>query len=267
MYKFGFIGVGNMGGALAKAVIKSAGKEQVIVSDRSKEKTQEFSLSTGCFVGTNTDIAQNSKFIFLGVKPQMMKNMIEDIMETLSQRSDKFILVSMAAGMPIEKILSFCKKSYPVIRIMPNMPVLANSGMILYSTFGDITDEDISEFKKALEFAGEIDKIEEDKIDAASAISGCGPAFVFTFAEALADAGVECGLTRAKAIDYAVQTILGSAALMKSSDKHSAQLKDEVCSPAGSTICGQRALEEKGFRSAVISAVLESYKRTKELGK
>ena len=126
MYKFGFIGVGNMGGALAKAVIKSAGKEQVIVSDHSKEKTQEFSLSTGCFVGTNTDIAKNSKFIFLGVKPQMMKDMLEGIRETLIQRSDKFILVSMAAGMPIEKILGFCKKSYPVIRIMPNMPVLAN---------------------------------------------------------------------------------------------------------------------------------------------
>lgn len=267
MFKFGFIGVGNMGGALAKAVIKSVGKEQVVVSDHSKEKTMQFSSETGCFFADNIEVAKNSKFIFLGVKPQMMKNLIDEIKETLKTRKDKFILVSMAAGVPIEKILGFCKESFPIIRIMPNMPVLAGEGMILYSPFGNVSDDDLSDFSQALKFAGVLDKIEEDKIDAASAISGCGPAFVFTFAEALADAGVECGLPREKAIQYSLQTILGSAYLMKNSDKHSAELKDAVCSPAGSTICGQRALEEGGFRAAAINAVLQSFKRTKELGK
>ena len=175
--------------------------------------------------------------------------------------------LGLAAGMAKDKIRTLSGGNYPIIRIMPNTPVSVNSGMILYSPDAEITDGEIAEFKDLLKFSGELDMIDETKIDAASAISGCGPAYVYIFAEALADAGVECGLPRNKAIDYAVQTILGAAELMKKSDKHSAQLKDEVCSPAGSTICGVRALEENGFRAASIKAVLAAYKRTVELGK
>ena len=111
-----------------------------------------------------------------------------------------------------------------------------------------------------------MDKIDEVLIDAASAVSGCGPAFVYMFAEALADAAVECGLPRNKAIEYAAQTLSGAAELMLVSGKHPAQLKDEVCSPAGSTIEGVHSLENSAFRGAVINAVNASFKRTKELG-
>ena len=104
-------------------------------------------------------------------------------------------------------------------------------------------------------------------IDAASAVSGCGPAFVYLFAEAMADAGVECGLPRAKALEYAAQTLSGASELIFKTGKHPAVLKDEVCSPGGSTIAGVHALEENGFRAAVMDAVVSAYKKTKELGK
>ena len=267
MFKAGFIGAGNMGSALIRAVSKSVDGENVAISDRSEEKVKNLSDELGCKASDNNEIALNSKFIFLAVKPQMMGDMLSSISEALKSRKDRFILVSIAAGMAKEKIRTLSGGNYPVIRIMPNTPVSVNSGMILYSPDAEITDGEISEFKDLLKFSGELDMIDETKIDAASAISGCGPAYVYIFAEALADAGVECGLPRDKAIDYAVQTILGAAELMKKSDKHSAQLKDEVCSPAGSTICGVRALEENGFRAASIKAVLAAYKRTVELGK
>ena len=139
--------------------------------------------------------------------------------------------------------------------------------MILWCKNDEVTEGIADGFVKAMSGAGMIDAIEESKIDAASAISGCGPAFVFMFIEALADGGVKCGLPRDKAQKYAAQTVLGSALYMLESEKHPGQLKDAVCSPGGSTIEGVMALEAGAFRATASNAVVCAYEKTVKLGK
>lgn len=265
--KFGFIGTGNMGSALAKAVCKSVSGDEVLLADNDSSKAKILANDLKATTADSITVAEHAKFIFLGVKPQMLGGLLEDIGEVLAQRKDRFVLVSMAAGVAVDSIANMCKNNYPIIRIMPNTPVSVGKGMLLYTANDNVFVDEIAEFCDALNYAGRIDKIDECLIDAASAVSGCGPAFVYMFAEALADAAVECGLPRNKAIEYAAQTLSGAAELMLSSGKHPAQLKDEVCSPAGSTIEGVHSLENSAFRGAVINAVNASFKRTKELGK
>ena len=171
----------------------------------------------------------------------------------------------MAAGVSIGAIRSFVGKNLSVIRIMPNTPAMLGEGMILYAT-EDVKKAQEEKFLSAFAKAGKIDKIPEDKIDAASALSGCGPAFVYAFAEALADGGVECGVPRDKAALYAAQTLKGAAEMLLAFG-HPADLKDAVCSPGGTTIAGVHALEENGFRGATMNAVTAAYKRTLELKK
>ena len=150
---------------------------------------------------------------------------------------------------------------------MPNMPVAVGEGMILYTVNDFVSKEELDGFLASMQYAGMLDKIDEDKIDAASCVSGCGPAFVFMFCEALADGAVECGLPRDKALLYAAQTLIGSATMLIETGEHPGKLKDAVCSPAGSTIEGVKALEEGAFRADVMNAVKSAYKRTLELGK
>ena len=130
----------------------------------------------------------------------------------------------------------------------------------------NVTAQELADFEAMMEHSGVVDRIDEKLIDAASAVSGCGPAYAYMFIEALADGGVKCGLPRAKAIRYAAQMLLGSAEMVLQSGKHPELLKDEVCSPGGSTIAGVAALEEHGFRSACIDAVDAAYEKTKKLG-
>ena len=157
--------------------------------------------------------------------------------------------------------------AYPTIRIMPNTPVSVGSGMILYTASANVTAEDKPAFLQNMAAAGVLDELHEELIDAGCAISGCGPAFVDLFLEALADGGVECGLPRDKALLYAAQMVLGSARLALESDTHPAVLKDRVCSPGGSTIVGVHALEDGAFRATVMGAVSAAYAKTMELGK
>ncbi|MBO5020657.1 MAG: pyrroline-5-carboxylate reductase [Clostridia bacterium] len=265
--KFGFIGTGNMGGALARAVSKSQNEKEILLADRSETKAQLLANELGCSYGDNTAVANSAKYIFLGVKPQVMKETIESLLPILQKRNDRFILVTMAAGLKISQIADMCKANYPIIRIMPNTPVAVGKGMILYAASSEVFMDEIGEFCDSLKFAGRVDRLEEQLIDAASAVSGCGPAFVYMFSEALADAGVECGLPRQKALEYAAQTLSGAAELLLTSGKHPAVLKDEVCSPGGTTIAGVHALEDNGFRAAAMSAVKAAFDRTKELNK
>ena len=182
------------------------------------------------------------------------------------ERPGRFVLCSMAAGLSIARIQEMAGGDYPVIRIMPNTPASVGAGMIQYCT-SNVTAEEEAEFLKLMAPAGRLDAVPESLIDAASCVSGCGPAWVYQFIEALADGGVACGLPRAKAQEYAAQMVLGSAKMVLESGQHPGALKDAVCSPGGSTIQGVRVLEEKGLRGAVIDAVLAAYDKTKEMGK
>lgn len=266
MKKIGFIGCGNMGGTLAAAAAKTA--HTVYVADASAERASAFSAEHGASaLATNRELAATCDVIFLGVKPQVLSAVLEDIRDTLAARRDHFFLVSMAAGVDLATLSRLAGGDYPIIRMMPNTPACVGEGMILYTPNALVTEGDALLFLSAMEHAGLCDRIDEKFMDAASAVSGCGPAFVYMFIEALADGGVMCGLPRDKAIAYAAKTVLGAGKTVLETGRHPEELKDAVCSPAGSTIEGVRALENSAFRSACIEAVSASYRRTKELGK
>ena len=261
--RVGFIGAGNMGGALATAAAKS--KQTLFLADRDTEKAQALAKKLKCETATAEEIILGCDYVFLGVKPQVLGALLEEIAPVLKIRREKPVLVSMAAGVQMADILH--RADAPLIRIMPNIPVAVGAGMILYDVSDSVTGEQEQGFLQILDKAGMLCRLEEKLIDAGSAVSGCGPAFVSLFVEALADGGVACGLPRDKATALALQTLLGTASLLQKTGQHPGQLKDAVCSPGGSTIAGVRALEQGGFRASTMDAVEEAFARTKELGK
>ena len=264
---FGFIGTGNMGSALARACAQAILNEKLLLSDGYAPVAEKLAQELGCKAVEVGKVAEKAGFIFLGVKPQVMGDMLAGIAPILKARKDGFVLVSMAAGLSIEKIRTMAGGNYPVIRIMPNIPVKAGSGVVLYDATENVTEEEVAAFRSAMAGAGLVDRLPEKLIDAGSALSGCGPAFVALFAEALADGAVECGLPRDKALNYALQTIAGTAEYLMETGTHPAVLKDAVCSPGGSTIAGVHAMELGGFRAAAAEAVICAYQKTLELGK
>ncbi len=267
MATFGFIGTGNMGGALARAVCRRVPSDEVFLANRTMEKAQALAAELECRVADNAAIAQSADFIFLGVKPQMMADMLSEIAPVLKQRETRFVLVSMAAGLSLEDIARMAGGEYPVIRIMPNTPSAIGEGMILYTCGKGVTKTEEKEFLDSMAGAGRFAAIPESQMDVGSAVSGCGPAFVDLFIEALADGGVACGLPRAAAMEFAAQMVVGSARLVLESGSHPGALKDAVCSPGGSTIQGVRTLEKNGFRSAVMEAVIAACEKSASLGK
>lgn len=261
--KYGFIGCGNMGGALARALSKTT--KDIMLSDYLPEKAEELADELGCSFGTNEDIAKKCDRIFLGVKPQVMRETLAEISDILKQK--KPLLITMAAGLKIDTILDYVGETLPVIRIMPNTPVSVGEGMILYCKNSYISDENLQSFVGDMQYSGTLDLIDEELIDAGCSVSGCGPAFMFMFIDALAKAGVSCGLTRNQAIKYAATTMLGSAKLLLSSDKTPDELKQAVCSKGGSTIMGVNTFEDGGLYELTKNAVNASFERNKELGK
>lgn len=262
---FGFLGVGNMGGALARAVARRVDPAQMVLANRTEEKARALARELGCRSASVEETAQCCTFLFLGVKPQMMEQLMAQIAPVLASREDRFVLVSMAAGLTMERVRAMAGVDYPVIRIMPNTPVSVGEGVIQYDSLS-VTEQEISTFTDALLFGGVVDPLPEELIDAGSAVAGCGPAFADLFLEALADGGVACGLPRSKAQHYAAQMLLGAARLALESGSHPGQLKDAVCSPGGSTIAGVRALEARAFRAACMDAVVAAYEKNKCLG-
>ena len=266
-YTFGFIGTGNMGSALARAAVTHISPGKIILSNRTAAKAEALAAELGCSAGDSAAAAARSDYIFLGVKPQMMAGLLTELGPVLAARTDSFVLVTMAAGLTMERIAAMAGGDYPVIRIMPNTPCAVGAGVVLYDANDLVTGEQLTFFTAAMAGAGLLDRLEERLIDAGSAVSGCGPAFLSLFLEALADGGVSCGLPRQKALIYAAKMAEGTARLMLETGQHPAIMNDAVCSPAGSTIAGVRALEEHGFRAAAMDAVIAAMERNRELGK
>lgn len=262
--KFGFIGAGNMGGTLAAAVTKAINAKDVYISDADSQKATAFAENLGAVAVDNAKITEECDYIFLGVKPQVLPCVLGDLADILKKRKDQPVIVSMAAGVSINAIEEIIGTEMPVIRIMPNTPAAVGEGMVLY-THKNCSSEHIEGFLKAMSAVGGLDEIPEKLIDAGSAVSGCGPAFVYMFIEALADGGVECGLPYDKALKYAAQTVLGSAKTVLETEKHPEALKNAVCSPGGTTIEGVHALEEGSFRATAMNAVKAAYEKTLKL--
>ena len=204
--KIGFIGAGNMGSALASAASKCK-DVSLYVYDKNTKLASELAERLGGKFAEAKDIAKDCDYVFLAVKPNIIPFVAAEIKSSLKKDA---VIVSMAAGISIAKIEGFFETNPPIIRIMPNTPVSVGAGLILWCKNKLVSDEKAEEFINTMAHAGSFDKIDEEKIDAASAISGCGPAFVYMFIEALADGGVQCGLPRAAAQKYAEATVLGA---------------------------------------------------------
>ena len=260
--KYGFIGCGNMGGAIARALRNTTA--DILLSDRSG-KGKLLAQELGVSYSDNITIAQSCDRIFLGVKPHLMEGMLKPLQEILAR--EKPLLITIAAGLTIAQIETFAGCRLPVIRIMPNTPVAVGKGMTQYCCNELVTADMLESFLQDMAPCGKLDMLDESLIDAASALSGSGPAYMYIFLEALADGAVACGIPRQKAMEYAAVTMIGAAETYLATKQHPGALKDAVCSPGGSTIEGIRALEQHGFRSAATDCVAATYRKNKELGK
>ncbi len=258
--KYGFIGCGNMGGALARALSKAT--KDIMLADFDSNKALLLANEIGAVVGDNKKIAQECDRIFLGVKPQMMSDMLDGIKADFKKDT---VLISMAAGLTTDKIGEMSGR-LPIIRIMPNTPVSVGEGVILYCS-KNVSQDMVDDFVTDMKFGGRLYHIDEALIDAGCSVSGCGPAFMYTFANAVAKGGVACGLSNAQSIELAAATMAGAARMLLESGKPPKELTDAVCSKGGSTIEGVNVLKNSDFEKIVADCIKAAYKRNKELGK
>lgn len=260
-YTFGLIGSGNMGGGIARAVRHAT--ESGLLADHHLAHAEKLAQELGFAAGTNEEVAKSCRYVYLGVKPHLIAGVLSEIAPLLREDA---VVVSMAAGVTVAQIQGVVG-ARPVIRIMPNTPVSVGQGVVLFSASDEVAPEQLAEFLKLMHGAGGVYPIDESLIDAATAVSGCGPAFAYLMIDAMADGGVAGGLRREDAVRYAAQTLLGAAAMVLETGKHPDQLKNEVCSPGGSTIQGVRLLEQRAVRAALMDAVLAAYEKSAALGK
>ena len=260
--KIGFIGAGNMGGALATAAARAVGGACLRIADANAEKAAALAAQIGAVtVADNAAVAAQCDYIFLGVKPQMMQAMLTDLKPSLKANT---VLITMAAGLTTDQIRAWAG-DLPVIRIMPNTPVAVGEGMTLYTATPDVTASQLDGFVAMMAQSGKLCYLPESLIDSGCAVSGCGPAFVYLFIEALTAGGVEKGLSREQSLQLAAQTVLGAAQMVLETGRDPIPLKDAVCSPGGATLQGVAALERCDLHGTVLSAVDAAYKRTLEL--
>ena len=258
-----FIGTGNMGGALARAAAKSPLCTRLLLANRSPEKAKKLCEELGAEITDNRGAAAQANVLFLGVKPQGLEEMAAGIRDVLDARP-RCLIVSMAAGWSVaelEELLGGLLGGLPVVRILPNIPVAVGEGVTLLCASGKVTEEEKELVRGLLAPSGMVAELGEDLMDAASGVTGCGPAFAAMFIDALADGAVACGLPRREAIAFAAQMLAGTARTLLSSGEHPDALRDRVCSPGGSTIQGVRKLEESAFRAAVMNAVIATYEK------
>ena len=252
-----------MGGAIMRAICKKYDVKNIKITDKNVELGKAFANETGAtFVSTNKEVL-DADYIFLAVKPQFLSDVFAEIAGSIPTNA---VVISMAAGVKLEKLENWAPKAR-FVRMMPNVCAQIGQAMIAITYNENIKAEEAATVKEILSSAGKVEQVPEKLMDCVTAVSGSGPAFVFMFIEALADAAVRCGMPRSQAYTYAAQTVYGSAGMVLENGQHPAVLKDMVCSPAGTTIEGVAALEKNNFRNAVIEAVTAACDRSIALGK
>lgn len=274
MKKIGFIGAGNMGGALILSICKAIDPQDVLIFDLDNRKASALSQKTGCALADSaSQIATDCEYVVMAVKPQFLREVLSGIVPALKENSDngnQQVLMSIAAGISVNDLYEIPARAgvdMAVVRMLPNTPAEVGKGLIIYTGNEKFTDEMDAEIKAIFAKCGLMDHVTEHIIDVASAISGCTPAFAYMFIDALADGAVRCGVPRDMAIRYAAQTVMGSAAMVLETGRHPDALKDAVCSPGGSTIVGVATLENGAFRASAANAVYFANEKNKDLGK
>lgn len=269
--KIGFVGGGNMAKAICEGIIKKGLVQfsQIYVSGPHIQNLIWWQ-DRGANVSTeNGRVVQDSDIIFLAVKPHILPLAIANIQETLAAPVKSKLFVSILAAIDLqqlENVLESIEECPRVIRVMPNTPMMVGQGVSVFSPGSKATPHDIELIKTILEACGVCKQVPESMINAIAALAGSGPAFVYLIIEALADAGVKQGIPRAMAVELAAQTTVGAAKMVLETGKHTAVLRDEVCSAGGTTIAGIHALESGGVRGSLMTAVEVSTKRALEIG-
>ncbi|EAZ89093.1 pyrroline-5-carboxylate reductase [Crocosphaera chwakensis] len=265
--RLGIIGGGVMAEAILTRLLASQlyNANTLLVSEPQSSRRIFLAQTYGVGVTDhNQDILQATEALLLAVKPQILDKVTSQL--SLDSVDNYPLILSILAGIPLNR-LENAFPNFPVIRVMPNTPATVGTGMTAIAAGTQVKPSHVTLATSIFEAVGEVVEVPESLMDGVTGLSGSGPAFVALMIEALSDGGVASGLPRAIATKLAVQTVLGTATLMKETGLHPGQLKDNVTSPGGTTIAGVAKLEEKGFRSAVIEAVKTAYRRSQELGK
>ncbi len=264
MAKIGIIGIGNMGLAILKGLLGVYSKDDIIFTDVNKDRCEEITKELGvAHVDNNGHLAGNAKYIVLAVKPQYFNPVLSDIRNTVTEKN---VIISIAPGITTTQLKEKLGDEKRVVRAMPNTPALLGEGMtgVCYEekSFSVEEKQAIADIFSSL---GKMRIVEERLMNAVVCVSGSSPAYVYMFIEALADSAVKYGLPRDAAYEMAAQAVLGSARMVLETGEHPGALKDKVCSPGGTTIAAVSALEEFGFRNAVIKAADACYKKCTEI--
>ncbi len=265
--KLAFIGSGFMGESLVRGLIvsKTVSPGNIIVSDTRRQAVESLVKKYKVKgAADNTEAVQGSEIIVLCVKPDCVGDVIKKLGRKLNRGK---LIISIAAGVQLNSLVSCLPKGARIVRAMPNMAAMVGQSATAICAGGGADENDVAATRLIFDAVGKSVVVRESLMDAVTGLSGSGPAYVFMFLEALTDAGVRCGLARDVAAELAGQTLYGSALLAKETGEHPAALKDRITSPGGTTIAGIASFEENGFRSAVIKAVEAATARSKELGK
>ena len=260
MAKIGFIGMGNMGFAILQGLLKLYRPEDLLFTDVNQERMETVKKQTGVdFVESNAECANQSRIVVLAVKPQYYDAVLKNIKYAVKPEQ---IVISIAPGITIDSLVKKLGDGKRIVRAMPNTPALLGEGMtgVTYDR-GLFTEEEEQEIRAFFQSFGRMEYVEERLMSAVVCASGSSPAYVYMFIEALADSAVRYGLPRDKAYEFAAQTVKGAAEMVLQTGKHPGELKDMVCSPAGTTIAGVAALGEYGFRNAVLKANEACYEK------
>lgn len=261
--KLGFLGCGNMAGAMISGIIKNGilPSEEMIASTLHRESADRVAQKYGIAVTLdNCQVARECGILVLAVKPQFYEEVIGEIRESVSEDT---VIVSIAPGKTLEWLDRMFGKPMKIVRCMPNTPALVGEGITGICCNERVQEQEMEEIRRILSGCGKTEALPERLMDVVVSVSGSSPAYVFLFIEAMADAAVADGMPRQQAYKFASQAILGSARMVLETGMHPGELKDMVCSPAGTTIEAVRVLEEKGFRSAVIEAMKACTRKAK----
>ena len=262
-----FLGAGNMAEALMRGLLRAhvAAPSEIICTDKRGERGPELTHKYGVrFEKENLVAVREASIVVLSVKPQAMNRLLEEIKPALDESK---LVISIAAGVPIEAIERKVGHGIRIIRTMPNTPALVGAGATALAPGEHATEADLVQAKALFEAVGMAVVVEEPLLDAVTGLSGSGPAYIFLIIEALADGGVKAGLARDQAQELAAQTVLGSAKLLIETSEHPGRLKDQVTSPGGTAIAGLHTLEAGGLRTTLMDAVEVATNRSRELGK
>lgn len=263
----GFIGAGNMGNAMIRSIVKAeiVKPEKVHVFDAVQKTLDQLALDTGIIKSKSSiEVVKNCDITILAVKPNVLKSVLSECKDSFDNEK---ILVSIAVGVPIKFYKRLIGEDKKVIRTMPNTPALVGEGMTLISPDNNVSKDELEYVMNLFGCFGKAELLDEKLMSEVTALTSSSPAYVFMFMEAMADAAVLSGLPRALSYKLAAQAILGSAKLALETQKHPGELKDMVCSPAGTTIEAVSSLEKNKFRYAVIEAMNECTKKAREIGK